>query len=94
MKQLLSKTLIATALTSALAIPSAVIAADDTNKADNKEQKWDVSVPRGDVKTIQLAPDESTWSNLDVSPNGKTVLFDMLGDIYTMPISGGATLFR
>ena len=27
--------------------------------------------------------------SLDVSPDGKTIAFDMLGDIYTMPITGG-----
>ena len=32
---------------------------------------------------------ETTWSNVTVSPDGKTLVFDMLGDIYTMPITGG-----
>ena len=31
--------------------------------------------------------------DLDVSPDGKNIVFDMLGDIYTMPVAGGkATL--
>src|SRR5690606_15206634 len=33
------------------------------------------------------------WMNVDVSPDGRTLVFDLLGDIYTMPIEGGrATL--
>lgn len=32
---------------------------------------------------------KGTWMSLDVSPDGQTIVFDLLGDIYTMPIGGG-----
>ena len=60
--------------------------------AQEKQDKWDVSNPFPDdvpVKTVDLNTTEGTWMNLDVSPDGKTIIFDLLGDIYTMPISGG-----
>ena len=55
------------------------------------EKKWDVSNPYSDwkINEVDLSTDEGTWMNLDVSPNGKQLVFDMLGDIYIMPISGG-----
>ena len=40
-------------------------------------------------KTVDIDVRQGTWLNLDVSPDGKTIAFDLLGDIYTMPISGG-----
>ncbi|EDP95029.1 amidohydrolase family protein [Kordia algicida OT-1] len=54
-------------------------------------EKWDVSNPKGDFnyKDHKFTTTEGTWMNLDVSPNGKTIVFDMLGDIYTIPVSGG-----
>ena len=57
--------------------------------AQKKEDKWDVSNPPYPLKTVNFSTDEGTWMNLDVSPDGKTIVFDLLGDIYTMPISGG-----
>lgn len=55
------------------------------------EKKWDVSNPYSDwkINDVSLETDEGTWMNLDVSPDGSQVVFDMLGDIYSMPISGG-----
>ena len=54
-----------------------------------KKEKWDVSNPVEPFKEISIETDEGTWMSLDVSPDGKTIVFDMLGDIYTLPISGG-----
>ena len=53
------------------------------------ENEWDVTEPKGEMKTISIDTTETTWSNLSVSKDGKTLVFDMLGDIYTMPIIGG-----
>jgi len=51
--------------------------------------KWDVNNPPGNSKTITINTTEGTWMNLDVSPDGQTLAFDMLGDIFTMPSTGG-----
>ncbi len=41
------------------------------------------------LKTLVLSTNEGTWMNLDVSPDGQEIVFDLLGDIYIMPITGG-----
>ncbi|OIQ44278.1 MAG: amidohydrolase, partial [Gammaproteobacteria bacterium MedPE] len=61
--------------------------AGEPNKESDK--KWDVNAPLGDFKDISINVSEGTWMNVDVSPDGKTVVFDLLGDIYSMPIAGG-----
>ncbi|MGO3183179.1 MAG: amidohydrolase family protein [Aequorivita sp.] len=60
----------------------------DTSKEDTK---WEVANPGKDFnyKTHSFSTDEGTWMNLDVSPDGETIIFDMVGDIYSLPISGG-----
>jgi len=59
------------------------------------DERWDVTKPVAPFKETSIETDEGTWMNLDVSPDGKTIVFDLLGDIYSMPITGGeATLLR
>jgi Tol biopolymer transport system component/imidazolonepropionase-like amidohydrolase len=54
-------------------------------------QKWNVDNPPGTSKKVTITTDEGTWMDLDVSPDGKTIVFDLLGDIYSMPAAGGKT---
>ncbi|WP_114490885.1 amidohydrolase family protein [Candidatus Ulvibacter alkanivorans] len=62
----------------------------DKKKSD-EDTTWDVAAPGDDFnfKTHRFTTNEGTWMNLDVSPDGQTIVFDMLGDIYTIPINGG-----
>ncbi len=58
-------------------------------KPDSANKKWDVTVPHVPSDTLEFDESEGTWMTVDVSPDGKMIAFDLLGDIYTMPISGG-----
>jgi imidazolonepropionase-like amidohydrolase/Tol biopolymer transport system component len=60
-------------------------------KKDAKaDEKWNVEGPRGaTIKQVAINTDEGTWMDVDVAPDGKTIAFTLLGDIYTLPIAGG-----
>lgn len=57
--------------------------------ADAPKKKWDVNNPPRESKTTNLDVRTGTWMSVDVSPDGKQIVFDMLGDLYVMPIAGG-----
>ncbi len=40
-------------------------------------------------RTIKINTTEGTWLSLDVSPDGRKIVFAMLGDLYELPITGG-----
>ncbi|HEU5162155.1 MAG TPA: amidohydrolase, partial [Thermoanaerobaculia bacterium] len=54
-----------------------------------KEPKWDVANPPGPSREIQIDTASGTWMSLDVSPDGREIVFDLLGDIYSLPMAGG-----
>lgn len=47
------------------------------------------SLPLKPQRTIDFVTDEGTWMALDLSPDGETIIFDLLGDIYTLRSKGG-----
>ena len=55
----------------------------DSTKKATKE------LPLEPERTVSFTTDKGTWISLDVSPDGKTIVFDMMGDIYSIPINGG-----
>lgn len=47
------------------------------------------SLPLATPRKLSFTTDEASWISLDVSPDGHTIVFDILGDLYTLPIAGG-----
>ena len=59
--------------------------------AKAKPPKWDVTHPAGaHIRQVPINVDEGSWMDVEVSPDGRRIAFTLLGDIYTMPIEGGA----
>ncbi|TRX55931.1 amidohydrolase family protein [Thalassomonas sp. M1454] len=60
-----------------------------TDAVKEEKKEWSVDEPQGEFTTAKINVNQGTWMNVDISPDGKTIVFDLLGDIYTMPVSGG-----
>ena len=61
---------------------------DAAAEKDKKETKKDL--PLEPDRTIEFDTTEGSWISLDVAPNGRTIVFELLGDLYTLPIDGGS----
>ena len=62
--------------------------AQDSKKTDDTK-KATKELPLEPERKIKFTTDNGTWISVDVHPDGKTIIFDMMGDLYTIPISGG-----
>jgi len=51
---------------------------------------WDVTKPRGRTRKIDFRTDEGTRMSVDVSPDGRWLVFDLLTHIYRVPAEGGS----
>ncbi|MBZ2207391.1 amidohydrolase family protein [Massilia soli] len=80
-------TLRAAAIAAFLASSASVAFAADAPADDKK--KWDVNNPPGAAGKVNIDTRTGTWMSVDVSPDGKNIVFDLLGDLYLLPIGGG-----
>lgn len=56
---------------------------------DSPRASWDTTLARGETRTIDFTTAEGSWMSLDISPDGRSIVFDLLGHIYRIPIDGG-----
>ncbi|MCU8023054.1 MULTISPECIES: amidohydrolase family protein [unclassified Shewanella] len=60
------------------------------NATETKESTWNVNAPaNAPLLQVKVDVNEGTWMNLSVSQDGKYIVFDLLGDIYQIPVTGG-----
>ena len=65
-----------------------VATADSTQ--DARAGTGSAGLPLVPTRTIKFETDEGTWLSVDVSPDGRDLLFDLLGDLYRLDIAGGS----
>lgn len=82
-----------------LAAPVALSAHGDADKLTPAKPvmnvRRDVAVPQGEGlplkadRLLSFRTDEGTWLSPDLSPDGRTILFELLGDLYRVDARGG-----
>jgi hypothetical protein len=61
---------------------------NEGDEGDEDDEKWDVTVPPGPASEVTIDVRRGTWMSLDLSPDGGTLAFDLLGDLYTLAVAG------
>jgi len=57
---------------------------------DSKPPAKKPGLPLKSERKIEFSTDEATWLSLTLTPDGKTIIFELLGDLYSLPVTGGA----
>ncbi len=70
-----------------LAAPAAALS--QAQQPDARSAAWNVTLARGRTRDIDFTTNEGTWTSVDVSPDGRWLVFDLLAQIYRLPIAGG-----
>lgn len=75
----------------ALTMISAVALATPTEDPPriDSDAPWSVEDAHGPTKDVAFTTDEGTWLSLDVHPDGRRLVFSLLGDLYLRHVRGG-----
>src|SRR5690349_18424162 len=71
------------------ALLSTAAIAQPTQRADSTRRDPTNTLPLVTTRTARFTTDEGTWMAVDVSPDGSTIVFGLLGEIYALPAAGG-----
>jgi Tol biopolymer transport system component len=63
--------------------------ASDKKGAEFPDKKKEEKLPLKPARKVEFTTEEGTWLSLDASPDGKNIIFDLVGDLYTLPVTGG-----
>ena len=73
------------AVATGLLLTLVLLPQDQKPSADRKKK----GLPLKPERKVEFITDEGTWLSLDVAPDGRQIIFELLGDIYMLPIEGG-----
>lgn len=76
-------------LLSLLAVPGGATPAFAQEESDESRERERSGLPLEPGRELAFDATEGSWMSLDISPDGETLVFDLLGDLYTLPVSGG-----
>ena len=63
--------------------------AEAQESADASDSLATAALPLEPTREVRFTTSEGSWMSVDVSPDGTTLVFDLLGDLYALPIEGG-----
>ncbi len=76
-------------LAATLFVPAATAIAQGDASARAARDPMQEGLPLKPTRTLSFTTNRGHWMSSDVSGDGRTIVFDLLGDLYTMPIEGG-----
>ena len=84
------RTLFLTTLSALVLLPVALTAQSiEENDSSAREARQEDGLPLITTRTLDFTTSEGTWISLDLSPDQGTIVFELLGDLYTISASGG-----
>ena len=89
MRRSVSPVFVIACLVTAFGFCAGPAGAKEPEKQKPQDPAAEINQPQPGARRIAFEASQGTWTSVDVSPDGATILFDLLGDLYDLPIGGG-----